>query len=389
MAFRVICLRGEGEADPVMRLTVDASDIKKRMNRPSNVKPELTFLRLKSTDRAALRSLRRAVSLASILSLVAALSISGATTVNAQTTGGWTATGWVASGTIFDLTGNANLAQGSALVTGHSYNMTLQINVPNTSTSTPQFQVSLNNAFLPSTAGQSVYWVVHTPNYAGYNRTGFSGGSKTVTFNYNQGTVKLSAYFQIPGNFTIPTAKYSTPAGNGTITLHIPLNNVILASVVPLGSTGTGSFAASISDQTIQLFATQYNQTSTLIPSGKISSSYSTIVNSILAEAQALNGLGLPDQGTALLKAVTQSAFPTPPSTGLQTDLLVGLAILVILVVLLAVLMVRSRGKSGYSVGIINDVQKDLAVLEVTAAKYDRAMADKLKSLRDKLSETG
>jgi hypothetical protein len=27
-------------------------------------------------------------------------------------------------------------------------------------------------------------------------------------------------------------------------------------------------------------------------------------------------------------------------------------------------------------------------VLEVTAAKYDRAMADKLKSLRDKLSET-
>ena len=38
--------------------------------------------------------------------------------------------------TISDLTGNANLAQNQPLIAGHSYNMTLQINVPNTSTST-------------------------------------------------------------------------------------------------------------------------------------------------------------------------------------------------------------------------------------------------------------
>jgi acid phosphatase family membrane protein YuiD len=183
-------------------------------------------------------------------------------------------------------------------------------------------------------------------------------------------------------------ANYSTPSGNSSLQLHLPQDNVILVAVVPVGSTGTGSFSASVIDQTIQTYQNGYNQTSLLVPSGKISSSYSSLVNSILGEAQALDKLGLPDQGSNLLTALVPSAFPTPPNNSLTTDLLAGLAVAVVLVVLLAVMMLRTRGKSGYSVGIINDVQKELAVLEVTAVKYDKAMADKLKSLRDKLSES-
>ena len=56
-------------------------------------------------------------------------------------------------------------------------------------------------------------------------------------------------------------------------------------------------------------------------PSGKISSTYSSLVNSILAEAQALYKLGFPDQGTTLLGAIVPSAFPVPPSSSLQTYL--------------------------------------------------------------------
>ncbi|HVB95439.1 MAG TPA: hypothetical protein VND41_02405 [Nitrososphaerales archaeon] len=331
--------------------------------------------------------MRLSISLASVLALLAVVTLCGATSVYAQSQTAWTATGWVSSGALFDLTGNSNLASGQPLTAGHSYNMTLQINVPNTSTSTKTFAVSLNPRFGPA-VGQSVYWALHTSQYPGYDRTLFTASEKTVDFNYTQGTLKLSAYFQVPVNFTIPIAKYSTPSGNGTITLHLPQNNVIFVSVVPALSTGTGSFSASVNDQTIQTYLSDYNQTATLVPSGKISSTFQTIVNSILAQAQALNTLGLPDNGTALLNTIVPSAFPVPPSGSLQTGLLVGLAGAVVVIVLLAVLMVRSRGKSGYSVGIINDVQKDLAVLEVTAAKYDRAMADKLKSLRDKLSES-
>jgi hypothetical protein len=320
------------------------------------------------------------------LALLTVVTLSGAVTVSAQSQTAWSSNGWVSSGTLYDLTGNANLASGQPLIAGHSYNLTITVVVPNTSISTKTFAVSLNPLFEAST--EPVFWTVHNPSYPGYNQTSFVGGDKAVSLNYDQGTVKLSGYFKVPGNFTMPVAKYATYGENGSITLHIPLYNVILASVVPASSTGTGSFSASIEDQDIETYQAAYNQTSNLVPSGKIPSSYSGLVNSLIGEAQALDKLGLPDNGTSLLNVIVPSAFPSPPNSSLQTDLLGGLIGAVIVIVLLAVVMVRSRGKSGYSSVIINDVQKDLAVLEVTAAKYDRAMADKLKALRDKLSES-
>jgi len=319
------------------------------------------------------------------LALLAVCALSGVTTAHAQSQSGWTSSGWVSGATISDLTGNTPLTQNQALIAGHSYNTTLTIVVPNTSTST--FEVSLNPKLLAA-ANEPIFWAIHTASYPGYNRTGFTSGTKIVTFNYYQGTMKLSAYFEVPVNFTNPTATYVTPSGNVSQSIHLTQNNVTIASVVPAVSTASGYFEASVSDQTIQTYLTNYNQTANLVPSGKISQTYSPLVTSILNEAQALYKLGFPDQGTTLLGSITTSVFPVPPSGSLQTELLVGLAVAVVVVVLLAVMMVRSRGKSGYSVGIINDVQKDLAVLEVTAAKYDRAMADKLKSLRDKLSES-
>jgi len=332
--------------------------------------------------------LRKSVYFAPVFLLLAVVSLSGASFAHAQSQGGgWTPNGWVSSGTVYDLTGNANLTLGQALITGHDYNLTLKVQVPNTSTSTPQFQVSLNTLLQPA-KGQSVIWALHTSAYPGYNRTSFNPGLKTVTFNYVQGTVRLSAYFGVPGNFTIPVGKYTTPSGNGTIMLHIPQNEVIFVSVVPIGSTGTGSFSASVQDQTIQTYLNQYNQTANLIPSGKIPSAYSSLVNPIINESQALNNLGLPDQGSALLRALIPSAFPAPPNNSLETYLFVGLGAAVVVVILLAVMTLRSRGRSGYSSSLIGEVQKDLAVLEVTAAKYDKAMADKLKSLRAKLSDT-
>jgi len=332
--------------------------------------------------------LRKSLSFASVLAILAVLSLSGVSVAFAQSTA-WTSSGWVTSATVQDLTGNANLASDQPLLAGHSYNVTLDIVVPNTSTSTSNFSVSLNPALAPAATGPvGAFWAVHNPSYGGYAKAIFVPGKPTVTFNFVQGTLKLSAYFQVPSNFTNPVAKYSAPSGNGTIRLHIPQEGVILVSVVPFLSTGIGSFSATVQDQTIQTYLTDYNQTSALVPSGKIPSTYSSLVNSLLGEAAALNKIGLPDNGTALLNVIVPSAFPTPPNSSLQTDLLVGLAAAIVVIVLLAVLTMRSRGRSGYSSHIINDVQKDLAVLEVTAAKYDRAMADKLKSLRDKLSES-
>ncbi len=342
---------------------------------------------LKLRGRAGLESLNGSRSFASLAAILAVVALSGASLAHAQAQNGWTSSGWVTSGTVYDLTGKSSVGQGSALVAGHSYNLTLSITVPNTSTNS-NFTLSVNSAFLPASTGQTGFWALHTSQYPGYNATAFAPGQKNVVFQFDKGTFSVSAYFQIPSNFTIPVAKYTSPSGNGTITLHFPQTGVVLVSVVPATSTPTGYFSTTVEDQTIQSYQSAYSQATNLVPSGKISSTYSSLVNGIISQAQSLDQLGLPSNGTSLLGVLVPTSFPAPPSTGLQTVLEAALGAAVVLAVLFAVLMLRSRGRSGYSSSIINDVQKDLAVLEVTAAKYDKAMADKLKSLRDKLGES-
>ncbi|MDA4118394.1 MAG: hypothetical protein OK455_08635 [Thaumarchaeota archaeon] len=330
--------------------------------------------------------MKKSLSFAAILSLLAILVLPGVGVTHAQAQSGWNATGWVVSASIRDTTGNANLTQGQALEAGDAYNATLTIKVPNTSTSTPQFQVSLDPKMGPA-PGQSQFWSVHTAQYQGYNGTSFTGGAKTVTFAYDQGTVVLSTYFQVPVNFTTPSGNLTSNSGAVIPHMHFVQDNVPLVSVVPASSTGTGSLSVTVQDKVIQAYLTAYNQTADLLPTGKIPQVYSPFVSSVMAEAQALYNLGFPDQGTTLLGTLTSSTFPSPPNNSLQTYLLVGLGAAVVVIVLLAVLMLRSRGKTGFSTTIVSQVQKDLAVIEVTAAKYDRAMADKLKALRNKLGE--
>jgi len=305
---------------------------------------------------------------------------------SAQTGPQWSTSGWVSSATVSDLTGNAPVAANQAFLAGHSYNVTLQIKVPITQSGV-SFTVSvLSN--LTQVQGQSQFFVVKTPNYPGYNRTAFTGGAKVVTFGQVLGTLGLSAYFQIPTTFTNQSASYAFPTGKATRFADLTQSVAALISVVPIGGSEAGSFSATVQDQTIQHYLVLYNQTSGLVSSGKISSTYAPLVNSVLAEAQVLYALGYPEEGINVLNTITPSAFPVPPNNSLTTYLIGGLGLTAVIIVLLAVLMVRSRGKSGYSSGIVGEVSRELAVLEVTAAKYDKNMADRLKALRDKLGET-
>lgn len=285
-------------------------------------------------------------------------------------------TNWVSVVSVFDITGNASLQTSQPLLAGHAYNVTMQIAVPFTQTSS-EFFPALSNKML---AHGAQFWYVLTPGYAGYNSSAFVPGSRTIGFHQVTGTLVLSAIFQIPANITLVTT--------GNFTRHLAQSDFSLVVVNVSGGSSVGLVSANIEDQTIQTYLTTYQAKSTLISSGKIDSTYTNIVNSILTESQALYALGLPDQGTTLLNTLDPSAFPAPPSTTMITALTVGVVVAAVVVVLLLVVVIRGRGKKGYSSGIVSEVQKELAILEVTAAKYDRALADRLQALRNKLGET-
>ncbi len=285
-------------------------------------------------------------------------------------------TNWASTLSVFDITGNSSLQPSDPLLAGHAYNLTLQIVVPFTQASS-QFFPALNGRLLGHGAQ---FWYVKTPQYAGYNASSFVPGSRTLTFSQVAGTLVLSSIFEVPADLTI--------VGSANFTRHLTASGFILLAVTVTGGSTVGQITANIEDQTIQTFLTTYQAKSTLISSGKIDQAYSTLVNGVLAEAQTLYSLGLPDQGTNLLGTIDPASFPAPPSTTMSTTLLVGVVVAVIIIALLAVLVLRGRGKSGFAAGIVNEVQKELAILEVTAAKYDKQLADRLQALRNKLGET-
>ena len=285
-------------------------------------------------------------------------------------------TNWASTLSVRDITGNAALQPSAPLLAGHAYNVTLQIVVPFSQASS-QFKPELNPKLLGHGAQ---FWYVNTPQYAGYNASSFVPGSRNLTFSQAAGTLVLSSIFEVPANFTI--------VGSGNFTRDLTVSGFALVTVKVTGGSTVGQLTVNIEDQTIQFYLTTYQAKSTLISSGKIDQAYSTLVSGVLAEAQALYSLGLPDQGTKLLNTINPTSFPAPPNTTMSTALLVGVVVAVIVIVLLAVVLIRGRGKSGFASGIVSDVQKELAILEVTAAKYDKQLADRLQALRNKLGET-
>jgi hypothetical protein len=289
-------------------------------------------------------------------------------------------TQWVSETSVFDITGNSTLQPTDPLIAGHAYNITMQVTVPFNGSS--RFYPALNG--LMQQVG-SQFWYVKTPGYHGYNSSTFMPGSRFLNFTQVQGTLTLSSVFKIPVNITL------TKVGN--VTLHLtqktfPVITVTLKGGTPPVVAPVGNLTANIEDQTIQTYLQTYQAKSTLISSGMIDATYSTEVNGILTESQTLYALGLPDQGTALLQTLTPSNFPAPPNTSLMNYLFIAVGVAVVVIILLAVFTLRGRGKQGYASGLVNEAQKELAVLEVTAAKYDKALADRLKSVREKLGET-
>ena len=290
-------------------------------------------------------------------------------------------TNWVSSSSVHDFTGNVDVAAGQPLLAGHNYNVTLTLTVPFTQ-SIVNFTVSLDPSM---TLSGPQYWYVLTPGYAGYSPASFTPGSPGVTFTQVQGTVILSAVFTIPATFTTHVLNNSEGVPI-EVRFAKPAFDLITAFVVPGGSR-VGNFSLTISDDAIQTYLNTYSQKSTLISSGKIDPAYTTVVNALLSQAQKIYTSGLPVRATELLNTLNTESFPTPPSTTVFTLLMVSTVVLALVALLLALMWVRARSKHGFSGSIVSDAQKELASLEVTAGKYDKVLAERLRKLKEQLGD--
>ena len=283
---------------------------------------------------------------------------------------------WASTQSVQDLTGNVALRPGDPMLAGHTYNATVKISVP-LSQNISRFTVALNPAVLKNA---SQFWYLQTPNYPGFDNVTWTPSLRTVGFNQKLGTLVLSAVFKIPVNYTVTNL--------GEVALHLAKPDFVLVSVTVTGGTagGAGEIVRPVSDQSIQTYLTTYQAKSTLIASGQVDSSYSNLLNGVLNLSQLMYTEGLTVQATSLLDNMVPSALPVP-NNSYVTYITVALILFAVLAAAFAVVYLRGRGKIGYSSGVMNEVNRQLASFEIIAGRYDKALADQLKGLREKLTE--
>jgi hypothetical protein len=303
-----------------------------------------------------------------LLGLLIFGSLAGAVGASAQSTD------WVSSFSIKDLTGNQVLQPSAPLVAGHTYNATVDIAVP-VGAAGATFNVTLNQAV---SANGSQFWYLLTPSYAGYDRATFTSSLREVSFNWVEGSLVLSALFEVPINLTTTTTD--------GLTLHLAKQAFPLV-VISTTEGSVGTVGVSVVDQSIQAYLSDYQAASALITSGQVSQAYSSLLKDELAQAQSMYQEGLTVQAAALLESLTPSNLPSPPSDAYVSYVIAAALVLAVLAVSLGILWARGRGRSGFATGLIDEANRELASLEVVAGRYDRNLADQLKTLRDKLSE--
>jgi hypothetical protein len=319
-------------------------------------------------DTSPQKKIRETVEILAIIGVILSLS---ATTNNVYAQ----QTNWISVSSVRDLTGNVQLQGGQPLLAGHSYNVTMMISVP-FSQAISNFQITLDSAM---SASGPQFWYLLSSKYGGYNASTFVPGSKTITFKQVEGKLNLTALFTIPSDIT-------TTVADG-ISLRFSKDDFQVITVKVTGGSTVGEAAFRISDSAIEAYLDTYSKKTSLIPSGKIDQVYSTLVNDIAQQSQDLYKIGLPEKATDLLNTIDPSLLPTPPNTSYVTLLLAGVVAFAAIAAVLALIYIRGRSRHGFTLAVVGDAQRELAGLEVTAARYDKNLAEQLKNLRDKLGE--
>ena len=185
---------------------------------------------------------------------------------------------------------------------------------------------------------------------------------------------------------------FQVPAGITTLqvigqTYRFMLKDYPLIQIHVTGGSSVGVLNFNVSDSSIENYLTTANQKSNMISSGQIDKSYNSLVMGILAQADVIYNLGLPEKATDILNLINASNFPPPPNNSLQTILFGVMALVAVIAILGFLMFFRANSKANMRQSTIDDTRNQLAGLEVTAARYDEALAGELKSLKDKLEE--
>ena len=264
------------------------------------------------------------------------------------------------------------------LLTSTEYDVTVTISVPALpSGSVSNFTVSLN-AHAEQTNSVTPFWSFKNSYAGSTNATHAETFDKNITFSAVSGQLILSGTFKIPHNATQTTSLLSNGAA---VVLDSPIANQSAITVM-WGNVNEGSVGPyTLIDVNIQTYLEDLGKVNSL----SVPSNYKSLVNEMVSNAKNLSAKGEYTAANQILLNVINYKYPAPPSS-IFLFIFIGLAIAGFAVVgVLAVLWSRAKWFKKENERKIKDAINNLASLEVSAAKYDKSLQNKIKDITESL----
>jgi hypothetical protein len=209
-------------------------------------------------------------------------------------------------------------------------------------------------------------WSLNTQNY-------------TLGSEFNPNTA--SAQFTwIPGTFSMTC--YGTVPNEGSAG-QVSVNLVSL-----LGPSGTTLQAITVAatSSAMATFETLYNSKEanlkSLVSSG-VDSGYTSLLSTVLTQAEAEAAAGDVTGATNLLNAINTSNAPAGAT--MQALFIPLIVVVAVVAVVFAFMFMRIRGKVSYMQLVVEDQIKDLEGLTMRISRIDRQTSSSLESVKDRL----
>ena len=287
-------------------------------------------------------------------------------TVKAQNASG---TGWITSYSIYDYSSKQLLVEYNS-ATG--VNQTLAPMLPNEQVyctftinvfTGGSGDLSLGTSLQRLLQGE--YWSLVTQNYS--LGSAYDPNSNPTQFSWTQGTFTMTLYGIVPtpSSAAAPIYVVSLYGPSGTVLQQI----TVLATSAAMAS-----------------FLTLYNQKEAnlkSLESSGVASGYTSLLSTVLTQAEAEATAGDVTGATNLLNAINTSNAPAGSTE--QALFLPLIVVVAVIAVIFAFLFMRIRGKVSYFQLVVEDQIKDLEGLTLRISKIDRQSSSSLESVKDRL----
>jgi hypothetical protein len=212
---------------------------------------------------------------------------------------------------------------------------------------------------------QGEYWSLVTQNYT--LGSAFNPNANPTQFAWNQGTFTMTVYGIVPTPSSAAAPIY-------VVSLYGPSGTVLQQITVYATTAAMASF--------LTLYGQKEANLKSLISSG-VAAGYTSLLSTVLAQAEAEATAGDVTGATNLLNAINTSNAPAGAT--MQMLFLPLIVVVAVIAVVFAFMFMRVRGKVSYFQLVVEDQIKDLEGLTLRISRIDRQTSSSLESVKDRL----